>query len=315
MALLGKKKKTVEWSDMDKKRFVPYYGGLLLGVRATTHPYNVIKTRLMDRNSLKFYRGTMDCLFKVIKQEGFVAMYKGFSVQCCHIGTSLMYITSYAYTRNLVKDSYPQGSDFTVSFLAGGIAALVSQSIGVPVDVVSQFIMINRAAAKLHSRPLFFEEVKSLPVVCRDIYARGGARAFYNGFNASVLTFVPSSAILWGFYSFYTHFLLSHAPSTVPLFAVQACAGPLAAICAAPLSHPMDLVRVRIQLMQSPNVRMACADIYQSQGLAGFTRGLVPRAIAITHSSIIMLLCYETVKQLSVKKGYVDQWNDGTTLQ
>ncbi|XP_077987417.1 solute carrier family 25 member 44-like [Glandiceps talaboti] len=295
------KRKIIEWDDMNKRRFVPFYGLLQLGIRATTHPYNLIKTRLMDKYSLSLYNGTVDCFFKVIKYEGFPAIYKGFSVQCLHVGTTLLYITTYTYTRKIVDRSRHNLSDFTLSAISGGVAAFTCQLIGVPIDVISQYMMVNRTAAHLTESP-WIEEAKTLPKLCQDIHHnRGGLPAFYKGFLASILTFVPNSVLLWGLYSLYTSTLMSYAPSDVPLFAIQACAGPLAALCSAPLSHPLDIVRVRLQLHQSVTIRAAFKDIYESQGLRGFTRGLVARTLANTQGSVIVFLCYETVKRFSLK--------------
>lgn len=41
-------------------------------------PIDVIKTRIMNAQGDKKYKGIFDCLFKTFRNEGFFAFYKGF---------------------------------------------------------------------------------------------------------------------------------------------------------------------------------------------------------------------------------------------
>lgn len=52
-----------------------------------TNPIWVIKTRLQlqGANGLRKYSGSLDCLFKIIRQEGFGGLYKGMSAS--YLGT------------------------------------------------------------------------------------------------------------------------------------------------------------------------------------------------------------------------------------
>mmetsp|Transcript_8210 Transcript_8210/g.36623 ORF Transcript_8210/g.36623 Transcript_8210/m.36623 type:complete len:172 (+) Transcript_8210:844-1359(+) len=80
------------------------------------------------------------------------------------------------------------------SFLAGGVASLSSQAIVVPVDVVSQRLMVStRAQGKTHGG---LQEVRKL-------LAADGFKGLYRGFGISLMTYVPSSAVWWSAYAAY----------------------------------------------------------------------------------------------------------------
>lgn len=55
-----------------------------------TNPIWVIKTRLQlqGANGMRKYSGSLDCFFKIVRQEGFRGLYKGMSAS--YLGTVFM---------------------------------------------------------------------------------------------------------------------------------------------------------------------------------------------------------------------------------
>lgn len=125
----------------------------------------------------------------------------------------------------------------TANFIAGAVASLLTQSIIVPVDVVSQRLMVHDRQPKAqthsatsssstsssssssstsssHSKPQL-NHARSVTTaaltpgrqnglaLARQIVQQEGIRGLYRGFGASVATFVPSSAIWWSAYGAY----------------------------------------------------------------------------------------------------------------
>lgn len=119
----------------------------------------------------------------------------------------------------------------TANFIAGAVASLVTQSIIVPVDVVSQRLMVHDRpptanpqpspsissssnSSTSHSKPQL-NQARSVTTaaltpgrqngiaLARLIIQQEGVRGLYRGFGASVATFVPSSAIWWAAYGAY----------------------------------------------------------------------------------------------------------------
>lgn len=128
----------------------------------------------------------------------------------------------------------------TANFIAGATASLLTQSIIVPVDVVSQRLMVHDRQPKAqshakstttssthssspssssstgssHGKPQL-NHARSVSTaalspgrqnglaLARLIVQQEGIRGLYRGFGASVATFVPSSAIWWSAYGAY----------------------------------------------------------------------------------------------------------------
>ena len=121
----------------------------------------------------------------------------------------------------------------TANFIAGATASLLTQSIIVPVDVISQRLMIHDRPTKAstqssksstntsssssspgQSKPQL-NHARSVTTaalapgrqnglaLARLIVQQEGVRGLYRGFGASVATFVPSSAVWWSAYGAY----------------------------------------------------------------------------------------------------------------
>ena len=120
----------------------------------------------------------------------------------------------------------------TANFLAGATASLVTQSIIVPIDVISQRLMVNdrkphappspsrhshssastSSSSSSSTKPSHVRALSTAAfspgkqngfALARLIVQQDGFRGLYRGFGASVATFVPSSAIWWSAYGAY----------------------------------------------------------------------------------------------------------------
>ena len=135
-------------------------------------------------------------------------LYRGFLVNTFTLISGQCYVTTYELTRKFVAD-YSQ-SNTVKSLVAGGSASLVAQSITVPIDVVSQHLMMQRKGEKMgrfqvRGSPeghglVAFGQTKD---IIRQILRADGLRGFYRGYVASLLTYIPNSAVWWPFYHFY----------------------------------------------------------------------------------------------------------------
>ena len=76
-------------------------------------------------------------------------------------------------------------------FCAGAFASCLSQAIVIPVDVVSQRLMVQSASAGevMYSNGW---------AAARGIVSTEGLRGLYRGASASLLIYVPSSGLWWG---------------------------------------------------------------------------------------------------------------------
>ncbi|XP_071176606.1 mitochondrial substrate carrier family protein ucpB-like [Mytilus edulis] len=77
---------------MDEGPLLHIISSMVAGFMAalTTSPVDVVKTRIMNQkyehHHEKVYKGTFDCLMKIVKTEGFLGLYKGFIPNWMRIG-------------------------------------------------------------------------------------------------------------------------------------------------------------------------------------------------------------------------------------
>ncbi|XP_017269689.1 solute carrier family 25 member 44 [Kryptolebias marmoratus] len=302
----------IEWEDLDKRKFYSFGIFMTMSIRATVYPATLIRTRLQVQRGKSLYSGTFDAFFKILRAEGVQGLYRGFMVNTFTLISGQAYITTYELVRKYVSQ---YSEDNTVkSLVAGGSASLVAQSITVPIDVVSQQLMMQGEGQHLTRFRLttdsetgksrkFFGQTRN---IVAQIFAADGFRGFYRGYVASLLTYIPNSAVWWPFYHFYAEQLSKLAPSDCPHLVLQAMAGPLAAATASTVTNPMDVVRARVQVEGRTSVIETFRQLIKEEGFWGLTKGLSARIISSTPTAIVMVVGYETLKKLSLRPELVD---------
>jgi len=193
----------ISYDDLDKFRYYTIGPACAFMCRFALFPFALVKTRLqMQKGGVQLpsnaltgmgtakaaeiirYSGTLDAFRKIVHHEGPRGLFKGFGVSCIGIVSGQLYITTYELIRqeagrmNDVHDIFsPPTMDVVRNAVAGGTASLLSQTVVVPVDIVSQKqMMMSREKMPL-----------SMVQLSRDIFAREGIMGFYRGFFASVM--------------------------------------------------------------------------------------------------------------------------------
>lgn len=201
----------IEWEDLDKRKFYSLGVFMTLTTRVTVYPASVIRTRLQVQKGKSLYSGTFDAFCKILRTEGVRGLYRGFMVNTLTLIAGQSYITTYELVRKYVNQYSP--SNTVKSVVAGGMASLVAQTITVPIDIVSQHLMMQGQGEHLtrfKAKPkvglattkhkLSFGQSRDITV---QIFSADGFRGFYRGYVASLLTYIPNSALWWPFYHFY----------------------------------------------------------------------------------------------------------------
>ncbi len=185
----------VDWHTLDKQRFL-LSGVLLFGGASTLlYPLSVVKTRLqtIETGSL------LSAVRRLVQQDGVRGLYKGWSVAI--LGTlpvRVAYLSVLESSKARLRAcEAPPGWNVppavhtgAADFLAGAAASLVSQAVMVPVDVVSQRMMVQGGAGEAVHRNGW--------AVVRSILATDGIAGLYRGAGASVLIYSSSSGLWWG---------------------------------------------------------------------------------------------------------------------
>lgn len=201
----------IEWEDLDKKKFYSLGVFMTMTTRVTLYPASLIRTRLQVQKGKALYSGTFDAFCKILRAEGVWGLYRGFMVNTFTLVSGQAYITTYELVRKYVSCYTP--SNTVKSLVAGGAASLVAQTITVPIDVVCQQLMMQgqgehltrfkvkpKMAMSTSKSKLTFGQTRDIVV---QICAADGFRGFYRGYVASLLTYIPNSAVWWPFYHFY----------------------------------------------------------------------------------------------------------------
>jgi len=244
------------------------------------------------------YKGVRDAFKQIVRKEGFMALYKGFGTNTLGVVTSNVYVTAYevarqAFTRNISDNAV------AANLVGGASASLLSQTFLVPLDMVSQRMMVSTASKADAQGPF---------AIIRSVLKEQGVRGLYRGYCASLVTYAPYSAIWWGTYGVMYPPLLDFVTPTngteVPQWkqsALQSLSGFSAGTIAAILTNPMDVVRTRTQVYGDRTARQVFRDLIEKEGPRAFGRGAVARASATGPVGAIMLPAYEFLKRISKK--------------
>jgi solute carrier family 25 protein 44 len=190
--------------------------------------------------------------------------------------------------------------------LGGALASVAAQSLTVPIDNVTQRLMIHRSdpTAAAHGR------VPTGASVARALFRSAGVRGFYRGFLASLATHTPATAIFWATYFPTKAWLRPHAGLPQRSadcwdrreLGISVLTGALSAALTTCLTNPIDVVRTRMQLTDGPKAPAALRtlwDIVRAEGLAGLRRGMAPRMLSMTVTISLASGGYEAVKRLA----------------
>ncbi|KAF2847580.1 mitochondrial 2-oxodicarboxylate carrier protein-like protein [Plenodomus tracheiphilus IPT5] len=163
-------------------------------------PFELLKIRLQDKTSASRYNGLLDCLTKVIRHEGPLALYNGFEATLWrHIVWNAGYFGCIFQVRSQLPDhttATNPGRQKTVNDLvAGFVGGVVGTTFNTPLDVVKSRI---QSVARVKGVRGKYEWVwPSLGVVWRE----EGWRALYKGYVAKILRFGPGGGVLLVVYS------------------------------------------------------------------------------------------------------------------
>lgn len=295
------------WSELDKVRLwvLMPLGSLI--VRGIFYPTTLVKTRLQASSA---YSGTRDAFRTIWRTEGPRALYKGFSVSLLGLFVGPVYISALEGSKSWLTSLAPKhdAAVMAVPMLAGGIASAVGQTLSVPVDIVSQRRMMQMSEAGASSSALD---------ICQQLWKENGIRSFYRGYGMSLLTYVPSSSIIWGT----VHLVQGplgrvwpRAPrdesqpvsrwdgafrDTVICMASGAVAGSTSAV----LLAPFDVLRTRMQVLdgQPSGVAATARALVRERGLAGFASGATARVMSLGPLFTIIIGGYELIKRACAK--------------
>jgi len=89
-------------------------------------PFELVKIRLQDSTSAARYNGTMDCVAKIIKEEGVLTMYQGLEATLWrHIWWNAGYFGCIQSVRTALPKATTKQAELTNNFIAGVLLHLI----------------------------------------------------------------------------------------------------------------------------------------------------------------------------------------------
>ncbi|XP_016182372.1 solute carrier family 25 member 44-like [Arachis ipaensis] len=303
----------INWDKLDKTKFYVVGAGLFTGVTVALYPVSVVKTRMQVASRDTVERNAFSVVKGLLKIDCILGLYKGFgTVITGTIPARIIFLTTLETTKVAAfKMLEPLTlSETTQAAIANGVAgmtsSLLSQAVFVPIDVISQKLMVQGYSG--HTR-----YSGGLDVV-RKVLRADGIRGLYRGFGLSVMTYSPSSAVWWASYGSSQRFIwraLGHSaeheegtPSVPKIVLVQATGGIIAGATASCITTPLDTIKTRLQVMgheKTTSVKQVVRDLISEDGWKGLYRGLGPRFFSMSAWGTSMILAYEYLKRLCAK--------------
>ncbi|MED6280876.1 hypothetical protein CHARACLAT_015475 [Characodon lateralis] len=179
---------------------------------AIMNPAEVVKQRMQMFNSP--YRGALDCMGSLLRQEGPAAFYRSYTTQLAmNVPFQALHFMTYEYLQELLNPhrQYNPSSHVVSGALAGALAAAVTTPLDVCKTLLNtqegqavHVIQGGAAAAAAASGPES-RYISGLGEAFRTVYRMGGMPAFFKGVQARVIYQMPSTAISWSVYEFFKY--------------------------------------------------------------------------------------------------------------
>jgi solute carrier family 25 (mitochondrial 2-oxodicarboxylate transporter), member 21 len=154
-------------------------------------PFELVKIRLQDKAQAHKYNGMVDCVGKIIKNEGILTLYQGLeSTMWRHILWNAGYFGCIFQVRNMLPEAKDKKAKMVNDITAGTVGGTVGTILNTPMDVVKSRIQNSSKVAGQARK--YNWAWPALGTVMKE----EGASALYKGFLPKVLRLGPGGGIL-----------------------------------------------------------------------------------------------------------------------
>eukprot|EP00871_Galdieria_phlegrea_P001521 jgi/Galph1/236/GphlegSOOS_G4985.1 len=300
---------------------LPYYIYALAGASAgmanvlALHPFDTLKTRFQSSLSNTCgtqYSSTFQALYRIVKEEGFVALYKGITPAL--VGSTIswsLYFHSYHFFKDFLKKwklTESIGMHWTCSTCAGIVTCLVTN----PLWVIKTRLQLqignstNRKAVPMYTNGSSYRGLfHGLVQIVHD----EGLRGLYRGLGPSLLL-VSHGAIQFTIYEQCKTWFLERNGDwkrqhqrTLDI-KESLFASTISKVVASMSTYPLQVLRTRMQERTFALHRQSHSFLYlfwmitRKEGLKALYRGLVANLLRVTPSSAITFITYEQIVRL-----------------
>lgn len=265
------------------------------------YPIDLVKTRMQNQRKVAaseiLYKHSWDCFKKVIRNEGFLGLYRGLLPQLVGVAPEkAIKLAMNDLMRSRLRDKDTGRISIPAECVAGGMAGMSQVIFTNPLEIVKIRLQVQGEAARLSGVPR-----EGALQICRDL----GIRGLYKGASACLLRDIPFSAIYFTAYSHLKTDLFHdgrNGKSMSPLELLVA--GAVAGMPAAFLATPADVIKTRLQVVARTGqqtytgISDAFVKILREEGAAAFFKGGIARVLRSSPQFGFTLLAYELIQRM-----------------
>ncbi|KAF8064482.1 mcfE [Scenedesmus sp. PABB004] len=272
-----------------------------LAARLVTYPADTLKARMQLAGAVpgapRAYASTLSAAAHMARAEGLPAFYRGLgAVLLGVVPANLAYFGGYEAARAAL----PPGTSAGAGGLASGLAAqLLAGLVYTPLDIAKERLQAGGLVRGAGGAPLAANARAAFAALA----SRGGGPL--RGYWATNAVWLPWNALYVAGYEALRRAaadaLCGGEPASLPAWAV-AGASAASAGAAAVATHPLDVVKTRLQVLSAAEGGAALTALgvarrqLAAEGAASFWAGLAPRVLNIAPGCALSWALYEHLK-------------------
>ncbi|XP_065161769.1 congested-like trachea protein [Atheta coriaria] len=259
------------------------------------YPFDTIKVRTQTLPAIDNKLPTPGIVMKnLIKKEGILGLYRGILAPLATIIPNYgMSFCTYKVCKIFIGPREHELLETQDYFISGCTSGFFTSFIQAPADRVKVLLQIQR----LHSHK---EDALSAKEVIKKLYKDGGLKNIYKGIGATLLKEIPANGAYFATYETLRDGMTNRGrEATTPRVAM--IAGGTAGLTYAILVAPLDVLKNRVQAAKwdayPRGVRDVLPELYKTEGLRGFTRGLTPVLLRAVPANVACFFGFEMARQ------------------
>lgn len=274
---------------------------------ATVYPIDMIKTRMQNQRGKLIYSGYIDCLKKLIRNEGFRGLYSGMLPQMVGVAPEkAIKLTMNDLVRGIGKKKSKDGQiGLGWEVLAGSVAGTCQVVVTSPLEITKIRLQTQGEMIKEALNEGRIVARKTALIIVNEL----GFRGIYKGAGACMLRDIPFSSIYFPSYANIKKYIFGLDPIKAKngefgwknqLEAYELLiSGAMAGMPAAYFTTPCDVIKTRLQAEARPGdipytgIRNAFIRILKEEGPSAFFRGGLARICRSSPQFGFTLAAYE----------------------
>jgi len=284
------------------------FAGAIAGLVAdgVVHPIDTCRARLQVQKGASnlLYKNTLDTFWKIFRDEGWRALYKGFVVVAGFtVPAHALYFWGYETCKKTLRPSVPMEEKGPIVHFVSGVFADIMGSIAwVPQDVIKQRLQVQKTITKKAGSEgtVAFVKYKGSLHCMRTIIAEEGFRALWTGYSAALAVYCPFVGIYFVVYEqsklLFKRLLGLRSVNDLSM-PYQLVGGAVAGAAAAAITSPLDVIKTRIQVGDKYKGWIdGVKRVLQEEGPSAFAKGIGARVLWIAPGTAITIASYEQIK-------------------